>query len=303
MKVAVKKVDVLKRELAFEVPRERVAEKLEDVYKEITRSAKIKGFRPGKAPRHIVEAEYASFAKEEAIKQMIPEVYQEGLAQEALSPLDYPQIENVDWDEGVLKFTAVIEIKPEFKVVNYKGIEVVRKGAHVTDDEVKATMAYFQQGQNKDEATPVDDDFAKGLGYPNLAAFTEALKRQMEIDKDRHNRMDVERQITDALVRNTKMVVPQSLVVKQLEYRISDLKKRLKSQGLADDAIEQKEKEMRKDLKESVEKDVKLFLIFDRIAQEENLEVKDGESLPVKVMEFLMKEARWKDEDLKQPAS
>jgi trigger factor len=300
MKVAVKKVDTLKRELHFEVPKERVSAKMEEVYKEIVRSAKIKGFRPGKAPRHIVEAEYGSLAKEETIKKIIPEAYQEGLEQEALAPLDYPEIDGVDWKDGVLKFKAIIEIRPEIKVTNYKGIEVVRKSVQVSDEELNKTLEYFQKGKDKDQKTEIDDAFVKGLGYPSLEAFKEALKRQMEIDKDRQNRMDVERQITDVLVKNTKMVVPQSLVTRQLEYRLDELKRRLKAQGLADDEIEKKENEMRKELKDPVEKDVKLFLIFGKIAQDEHIEVKQGENLPAKVMEFLMKEACWKDEVVKQ---
>jgi len=51
MKVDVKKVNELRRELKFEIPKDRVSTKLDQVYREIGKSAKIKGFRPGKAPR------------------------------------------------------------------------------------------------------------------------------------------------------------------------------------------------------------------------------------------------------------
>ena len=54
MKVDVKKVDTLKRELKFEIPRERVSKAMDEVYNEIGKHAKIKGFRPGKVPRHIL---------------------------------------------------------------------------------------------------------------------------------------------------------------------------------------------------------------------------------------------------------
>jgi len=307
MKVAVKKIDALKRELSFEMPQERVSEKQEQVLKDIARTAKVKGFRPGKAPRNVIEREYGALAREETIKKLIPEAYQEGLEQESLSPLDYPEINAVEFKDGCLKFKAVIEIKPEVKISSYKGISVVRKSSDVTEGEISTTLEYFQkgrgiqagqgEGQEGGEKKPaVDDDFAKGLGYPNLDAFKAALKTQMTIDKDRHNRMDVERQITDVLLKNSKMAVPQSLVAKQMDYRLSDLKRRLKAQGLPDDEIAKKEQEMEKELKSPVERDVQLFLIFDKIAEIESIEVKEGENLPAKVMEFLMKEAQWKDE-------
>ena len=273
---------------------------MEDVFKEISRSAKIKGFRPGKAPRHVIENEYGALAEEETVKKLIPEIYQEGLEKESLSPLDYPEIDNIEFKEGILKFKALIEIKPEVKISNYRGITVTRKSAEITDDDLNKTLEYFQKGQEKEGSkNEINDKFVKGSGYPSLDAFKESLKRQMEIDKDRQNRMDIERQITDVLLKNTKMTAPQSLVAKQLEYRLSDLINRLKAQGLPDEEIEKKRKEMDKDLKDPVERDVKLFLIFDKIAEEENIEAKEGENLPAKVMEFLTKEAQWKDEDSK----
>jgi len=307
MKVAVKKIDALKRELSFEMPKDRVSEKQEQIFKEIARTAKVKGFRPGKAPRNVIEREYGALAREETIKKLIPEAYQEGLEKESLAPLDYPEINDVEFKDGILKFKALIEIKPEVKISNYKGISVTRKSSEVTEEEISKTLEYFQTGrgvpagqdgaeEGQEDKPAVDDDFAKGLGYPSLDAFKTALKTQMAIDKDRQNRMDVERQITDVLVKNSKMSVPQSLVVKQLEYRLSDLKRRLKAQGLPDEEITKKEQEMEKELKTPVERDVQLFLIFDKIAELESIEIKEGENLPAKVMEFLMKEAQWKDE-------
>lgn len=303
MKLAVKKTGTLKRELSFEVTKERFSEKMEGVLKEISKSAKIKGFRPGKAPRHIIENEYGALAKEEAIKKLIPEIYQEGLEKESISPLDYPEIDKVDFKDGVLKFKAMIEIKPEVKIANYKGIQVIRKSSQVTDEDINKTLEYFKKGQGGDSEAEIDDEFVKGLGYPSLEAFKESLRRQMEIDKDRQNRMDVEHQITDQLIKNAKMTVPQSLVAKQLEYRLSELTQRLKQQGLPEEEIEKKQKEMQKELKDPVERDVKLFLIFDKIAQNENIMVGERENLPAKVMELLMKEAQWKDESVKSSQS
>mgnify|MGYP001603464934 FL=1 len=54
MKVVVKKVDAVKREMQFDIPKERVSQKLSEIYQDIGRVARIKGFRPGKAPRHLI---------------------------------------------------------------------------------------------------------------------------------------------------------------------------------------------------------------------------------------------------------
>lgn len=295
MKLAVKKLDTLKRELSFEVAKDRVVKHQEAVCKEVAKSAKIRGFRPGKAPKDVIEAQYGALIKEETIKKVLPEAYQEGIEKEKLAPLDYPQISDVEFKDGQISFKAVIEIKPEVKISNYKGLSVERKSSKVTDEDINKTLDYFKKSQGKDEKQELDDQFVKGLGFPTLESFKESLTRQMEIDKDRQNRLDVEKQITDQLIKTAKLTAPQSLVQKQLDHRIDELKERLKSQGLAEEEIQKREQQMRKDLKEAVERDVKLYLIFDKIAEIENMEFKEGESLPVKVMEFLMKEAQWKE--------
>ena len=81
----------------------------------------------------------------------------------------------------------------------------------------------------------IDDTFAKGMGFPSLEEFKKALKHQLESDKDRNNRMDIENQIVEELIKNAKLIVPQSLVKRQLNYRLGEALKRLKSQGVKEE--------------------------------------------------------------------
>ena len=150
MKVAVKKVDALKRELNFEVSKDRVTQVLEEVYSDMGRVAKIKGFRPGKAPRHILENEHAALAREEALKKLIPVVYREGIEQEKIAPIDLPEIEDVEFKDGIVTFKAVIDIKPEVQMGNYKGISVKRKSSQVTEEEIEKTLDFFKKSQGND---------------------------------------------------------------------------------------------------------------------------------------------------------
>lgn len=293
MKVAVKKVDAVRRELSFEIPAERVAQQMSDVYKELMRVAKVRGYRPGKAPRHVIEAEHGDLAKEEMLKKLIPTVYGEALEQEKLEPLELPEIADVAFKDGKVTFTAKIDVKPEIKLGTYKGIKVGRKSSQVTDEEINKTLDYFKKSQGKEIA--IDDAFARGLGYPTLEDFKKSLVRQMEMDKDRQNRADVENQIIDAIIKDIKMVVPPSLVNKQLERRLEDLVHRLAERGMPEAEIKKKEEGFRKELLPQVEKDVKVFLVLDKIREVENIAVGDNDNMPAKVMEFLFKEAVWTD--------
>lgn len=297
MKVAVKKVDAVKHELKFEIPKERVSQKFDEVYKELGKVIKVKGFRSGKVPRHILESQHSQTARDEVFQKLVPEVYHEGIVQEKLAPLDLPEITDVHFNDGIITFKAKLEIKPEVNINNYKGIKVKRKSSEVTDEEINKTLEYFKkgQGQDADKEIEMNDAFAHGLGYPNLEDFKKSLARQLELDKDRQNRLDVENQIVEDLIKKAKLTVPQSLVHKQIHRRIEDEKKRLKSQGVTDEEIGKKEKDLHKDLQAPVERDVKVYLILDKIAETENIKVKEGENLPAKVIEFLLKEAKWEE--------
>ena len=292
MKVEVKKVDALKREMKFEIPRERVSKAMDEIYQEIGKHAKVKGFRPGKVPRHILVTSHGKLAQEETIKKLVPEAYHEGVGQHELNPIDLPEITNVAMKDGILSFTATLDIRPEVKVGEYKGIKVVRKSNDVSDEEVNKTLEFFQKGQGEQTVT-MDDAFAKGMGFASLEEFKNALKRQLQMDKDRNNRVDLENQIVEELLKHAKLSVPQSLVKRQLEYRLRETLKRLKTQGMSDEEIQTKEPEVRTQLESVVERDVKIFLVLEEIAKLENITAQENQQVPHKVIEFLLKEAKW----------
>lgn len=294
MKLSVKKIDALRRELQFEVSGERVNTKLQEVFEEITRVAKVKGFRPGKAPRDVVEAHYGDHAREEMIKKLIPEVYREGVEKEKLDPIDFPDITDVELKNDTLKFKASIDIKPEISLKEYKGIAVKRKSAKVSDEEISKTLDYLKKSQGKDDAV-LDDAFAHSLGYPSFEDFKQTLIRQMEMDKDRQNRVDMEQQVVDALLKDVKISVPTALLEKQIEHRIHELAHRFQSQRMPEAEIKKREDEWRKELRPIVERDIKAYFVFEAIAKAENITVGENENLPNKVMAFLLKEAKWEE--------
>lgn len=296
MKVAVKKVDALKRELSFEISKERVSKAHGEIMEEILKVAKVKGFRPGKAPRQFVEAQHGGLAREETIKKLVPEVYQEGITQEKIDALDLPEIHDVEFKDGVIRFKAYVDVKPQVHLGHYKGLKVTRKSSKITEEELNKTLDYFKNAQGAEKAQAVDDNFVKSLGFPSLSAFKESLTRQLETEKDNQNRLDVENQIIDALLKDTKLDVPSSLVKRQLEHRMEETIHRLKERGMPQEEIKKREDQMRKDFEKTSEKEVKVYLILDAIAKAEGIQAQsEKEDLSRKVMAFLLKEASWEE--------
>ncbi len=295
MKVEVKKVDATKREIKFEIPKDRVIKRLDEVYSDIAKAVKIRGFRPGKAPRHIIEKEHGKLAQEKMMESLIPEAYQEAITQESLAPIDFPEISDVQYKEGILSFKASLDIQPEFTVQDYKGIKVSKKSTTVTDEEIQKTLDFFKTAQGKEKEATLDDEFAKGLGYASLEELKTSFKRQMELEKDRQNRFDVENQIVEFLVKHTKLVVPKTTIQRHLDRLTHDARKRLEEQKLKPEELEKRLGEFVKTMTPNAERDVKAYFILEKIAEQEKMSLEQGENVFQKVIGFLLKEAQWEE--------
>ncbi|MBM3248166.1 MAG: hypothetical protein FJZ10_01930 [Candidatus Omnitrophica bacterium] len=296
MNTSVKKIDACKREMIIDIPKDVVEKKFDEIYKMIQKKAQIKGFRPGTAPLHLVQSEHGQLAKEEVLKDLIPNSYKEALEKENLMPVNLPEVSDVSFKDGGLSFRASFEVVPEVKIKKYKGVEVKRKKVSVTDEDLKKSFEFIRKSQGLDDKTPIDDSFAKGLGYPNLKELEETIKSQMELSKQQEARNDVENQVAEQLLKNSELEIPQSSLAKQLDYLVEDTKHRMAQQGVKKEEIESKEQTMREKLKPLALNDVKLYFILDKIAELENIKVGKPEHKTAKVMEFLLKEAKWQEE-------
>lgn len=110
---------------------------VEKVYRKQVKKISVAGFRPGKAPRSIIEKMYGTGVfYEDAINELIPENYPEAVKAAGLEPVGQPEIDVVSIDENGLVLSAVVPVKPECKLEGYMGIEVTKDTVEVTDEEI-----------------------------------------------------------------------------------------------------------------------------------------------------------------------
>src|SRR3970040_663995 len=94
-----------RRELDLEVPAEEVQKAIERVAKELSRVARVPGFRPGKAPVTLIRRRFAGEIKEEVLQSLVPEFIEQAVTEQKLTPVTRPQIDKVEFPEaGPLKF-------------------------------------------------------------------------------------------------------------------------------------------------------------------------------------------------------
>ncbi len=288
MKTQVKKIDANIREISVELSGDVVKNKFEEVYKRISQEAKIPGFRPGHAPLDMIEKKYESAAHEQVLKELIPDIYNQAVKKEDLDVIELPEISEVRLDRSNLSFKAKVEISPDIDVKEYKGIKVNYKKISVAADEVKRGIDSIKESRKLDS---IDDNFSRSLGYPSLADLENVLDKQIFIQKENAQRQKIEGEIIEKLTKELDFKLPASLVKRQLEDMVKSAKVDLALKGVPRDKIEENEEKMLKELEPEARNQVKVFLILSAIAKKEN--IAQDEHMPRKVMEFLLKEAKW----------
>lgn len=135
--------------LEVEVEPERVERAVDQVYRRVVRTLRIPGFRPGRAPRKIVEMHVGKEALlQEALEDLIPELYREAAREADIHPVAQAEIDIVDFGDGVpLKFKAEVDVKPDVTLGEYKSLAVEKRIRKVTDEHVANVLERLRQGQ------------------------------------------------------------------------------------------------------------------------------------------------------------
>ena len=137
MMVSVEPANGLERRMRVQVPAERVEREIDERLRDVGRTAKLKGFRPGKVPMKVVRRRYGGQVRREVISAVVQASFSDAVAREKLRPVGGPRIEPHSLEEGKdLSYTAVFEVYPEVRLRDLDGIPVVRPVAEVAESDI-----------------------------------------------------------------------------------------------------------------------------------------------------------------------
>jgi len=374
MKASVEEISSIKRKISVEIPEDQVVKEVDSFYKDLGKKAKIKGFRPGKVPRNILERYFKDYVKAEVIQKLIEESYPKALSETELQPVSPPAIDPGAFEGGKpFQYSALVEIKPDIKLEGYAGLKLEGKKEEVTDEEVTQRMKALQNlhanlstisevrpiqagdyvivdyeakvdgkpleggkavdftvevgsgqfiptfeekliGLRVEEEKeievsfpadygyqkwagktvsfhvktkeikakilpPLDDEFAKDLGdYSSLDELRAKLKGEIEKEKALALEQQLKDQAVNQLLEANPFEVPESLVEEQAKAMVSDTKLRLAAQGVVLKNLGVSEEKLQGDYRDMAQKQVKTFLILEKIANQEGITVTDEEA-------------------------
>ncbi len=153
MNLSVRQTGPWERTLEIEVPVDEVDRRLDEVARQIQRRASLPGFRKGKVPLELVRQHFADTVEQEFLESFVPRVTSEAMDQERLTPVVTPEVRNLRFTPGQpLRFEAVVEVRPEVEVKDYKGLPARRQIRPVDEAAVDQVLA----GLREDSAIYVD---------------------------------------------------------------------------------------------------------------------------------------------------
>ncbi len=128
--------------LEIDVPEDEVARAMDEAYAWLARRVQVPGFRPGKAPRTILERHVGTETlREEALRRLVPQQFAEAVRQAGLDPLSRPSIEVKEGPDGKgIHLTAVVDVFPKVELPDYRALRVPREGHAVTDADVDRVL-------------------------------------------------------------------------------------------------------------------------------------------------------------------
>ncbi|MDP8255066.1 MAG: trigger factor [Candidatus Alcyoniella australis] len=146
MEVNVTTLEGLKRRISGRIEAEQVTQRTEKALRQVAKSAQIRGFRPGKAPKAMLERRFGSQIKADVAAELLEEYFPLALEQSKVEPISPPEVERAEIeDDGSMAFDIVVEVAPKLNLGEYKGLTAKRPKFEISDEEVEQRVAQVRE--------------------------------------------------------------------------------------------------------------------------------------------------------------
>ncbi|MBT3310697.1 MAG: trigger factor [Desulfobacterales bacterium] len=157
MQVNLENVSTVKKVLHIEVSEEDVIKELDSAYKELKKTAKVKGFRPGKVPRPVLERMFKKEVHSDVTGRLIQNSFVDAIKEIDLNFIGEPAIDPTELEtKGPYKYDATVEIKPELDEIDFKGLSLTKTLYKYSDAEIEGQLNMLQK--NLTQLKNIEDD-------------------------------------------------------------------------------------------------------------------------------------------------
>jgi FKBP-type peptidyl-prolyl cis-trans isomerase (trigger factor) len=257
---------------------------------EAGKEIKLPGFRPGKAPKEMIEKALDPQAVQaRAAQALISDLYPRIIDETGIEPVDYPAVEILDQKKTKpFVFKITVDVYPEVKLGKYKGLKAEKKSSEVTDEEIdkvlKDTQARFAAAApdgNKDPL-PLDDEFAKKVSrFNTLEELRAELRGAMTKDREAGAEADLKDKLIAAASAEAQIEIPDGMVRREVDVMLDELRNSLAQSRLSLEdylkGIRKEEAALREEFGKTAGMRVKGKLVLRAIADAEKMEIAEAE--------------------------
>ncbi|HET9692772.1 MAG TPA: trigger factor [Steroidobacteraceae bacterium] len=146
MQVSVQSTGSLERRMEVSVPKEQIEQAIDERLKKVSRTARLKGFRPGKAPIKVIRQQFGAQVRQEVLSDLMQSSFAQAVTEQKLMPAAGPRIEPISSGPGEdLKYRAIFEVYPEVALKAIDGLAVTRPVADVTEADIEAMVQNLRE--------------------------------------------------------------------------------------------------------------------------------------------------------------
>ncbi|MEP6666894.1 MAG: trigger factor [Nocardioidaceae bacterium] len=147
MKSALETLNPTRVRLTVEVPFEELKPSLDTAYKKIAGQVNIPGFRKGRVPPRVIDQRFGrAMVLEEAVNEALPEFYGRAVQENALDVLGRPEVDVTKFEDGQqLTFTAEVDVRPDFELPDYRGLDVTVDAAETSDEDLDQQLQNLRE--------------------------------------------------------------------------------------------------------------------------------------------------------------
>jgi trigger factor len=163
MNVSLTEISPSQKKIRVEIPESSVTKELEKKYRDLSKKAKIKGFRPGKVPLSIIKSYYGKAVEHEVSTQFIQDTFGDALKESDLKPLTQADVSESHFEEGgAFSYTAVVDVCPPFDLPDYKGLKIHKPAVEVTEEQVQTELDKLVQNHSQLRAIESERPIGEG---------------------------------------------------------------------------------------------------------------------------------------------
>lgn len=149
MQVSVENISPVLVEFNVVIDADVVTSEYEKAFKKVSKSSKIKGFRPGKAPRNIIQRVYGPRVEADVVQRLVDDSFPKAAAEKSMQPISRPSVEPQRLNTGKeFSYKARVEVLPKIESVVYEGLEAKRPGTKVTDEEIDKELQSIRRANS-----------------------------------------------------------------------------------------------------------------------------------------------------------